>query len=220
MRKKEPTFPMILSVIILISGILFIVERKITNETTTVSAMATGTLSTVDKTNASKAVVLKLMEEMNQTEEKDNNNFTYKNYLKNYLKQQNIQLSSEVSIEISEKLLQLLTLMEMEHKTDFKAMSLDSREMGLNLIKDIYKSCGLKLYADYSGQVLKITDRKGNLLYQDKEVMGQEQIRISILIVILTFLLVLFTICFFLAKKNQLYKKDVTYDVQKKEGYA
>jgi hypothetical protein len=219
MREKEAIFRVTLSVLILLTGIFFMVERKVTNETIAVSAMSPGTQNTIDKTNISKAEVLKLIDKIKLSGGKNNSEFTYKNYLKEYL-QQDIYLTSEVSAKLSEELLQLINLLEMENKTDLKTMSLDSRELGIHLLQDIYKTCGLKLYADYFGQVVKITDTKGNLLYQEKETTGQEQFRLKALLCILILLLTLFVICILLAKKNQLYRKEGTFDVQKKEGYA
>ncbi|BCJ96620.1 hypothetical protein acsn021_41890 [Anaerocolumna cellulosilytica] len=220
MREKEAIFRITLSVLFLLTGIFFMVERKVTNETIAVTAMSSGTQNTLDKANISKEEVVKLIDKINLTGGKDNSEFTYNNYLKNYLQQQDMYLTAEASVKLSEKLLQLMNLLEMEDKTDLNAMSLEGRELGIHLLADIYKTCGLKLYADYSGQVVKITDIKGSLLYQDKETTGQEQLQLKVLLCILIFLLMLFAICILLAKKNQLYMKDVTFDVQKKEGYA
>jgi hypothetical protein len=145
---------------------------------------------------------------------------TYKKELKKYLESNDVNLNNSIAQNTVNKIIQLNTIMDMENEFNINKMSLDGRELAIHLTQEIYELCGLKLSYNMQGDIITITDKAGKNTYfknssnQKADFQGEVFIGSVVLILLLIFLV------FSIAKKNQLFVKDVKYDGIGEKGYA
>ncbi len=144
----------------------------------------------------------------------------YYNYLSKYFSSSGVELSTNAADKIQELIKDSDTLNRIEKENDIDRMSFDGREVAIYILKQIYELSGLKLVINIEGYIEQIADQSGNIIYQTNNPQGQMGFQVNALIIILTIILTLFSICFIIAKRNQLFKKGVEYDGFNEKGIA
>lgn len=129
----------------------------------------------------------------------------YIEYLIIYFSNTEKNLNNDTITKIEVKLQELTNLMNLENVNDVKEMSLDAKEIAINIIEQIYNLCGLNLEHNLKGDIQQISDINGNILYANKNMTDEETLNYAIIIIILLIWSFLFTICIRIAKENQLY---------------
>lgn len=137
----------------------------------------------------------------------------YYEYLKRYLKSSKVQLGTETLYQVEDKIKDIAVIMNLEKESDVEKMSLDSREIVLNIRSQIYKTCGLKLVHNLQGGIQKVSDINGNYFYLGESLFKQEVFDFTIMLSVLVVLLFLFNICLYIAKKNQLFIREEFYEL-------
>jgi hypothetical protein len=198
----------------------------ITNDDISTSTRASNVeFSKNNELNESEKVVLvmlangvKFFEE--QQSIKDNKLSIYVRYLKEYLSSSGVNLSTVEAKEIINKIISMNAVYFLERETDLKKMSLDGRGMLINISEHIYELCGLRLIHNMQGDIVQISDTTGKYIYVNDNPMEQDSFHMKILIIILSTLAILLSICIIIAKKSQLFMKDGIYDGFKEKEFA
>lgn len=148
----------------------------------------------------------------------------YEEYLQRYLSSSETRLTSSKTREVLNKIMELEAVLNLEKVNNYNEMSVDGRELAIKISKEIYKACNLKVYYNMQGSITRITDQADNLLYLNPDTLQHtvrdNGIRLDILIITLSVLCILFLLCVMIARKNQLFKKEVGYDGFKEEGFV
>lgn len=150
----------------------------------------------------------------------DNEYTIYVKYLHNYLSSTGVTLSSSKAYEALNKIIELNAIINIEHVSSFNKMSVDGKELALNLAQKIYDLCGLKLNYDIHGNINQILDQSGNFIYQNENTVQNTGIQFKALMITLVVIMILLGLCILIARKNQLFIKEVTYDGFKEEGFV
>lgn len=137
----------------------------------------------------------------------------YYEYLKGYLGSAKMHIGTETLYQLEDKMKDIDAIMNLEKESDIKKMSLDSREIVLNMTEQIYKDCGLKLVHNLYGGIQKVSDIKGNYFYFGESLFEQENFDFTIFLFVLDIFLFLFNICLYIAIKNQLFIKEEIYEL-------
>lgn len=145
---------------------------------------------------------------------------TYKNQLKSYFERDNVNVKDSITQDIVNKIIQLNAIMDMENEFDINKMSLDGRELAIRLSQEIYDMCGLKLSYNMQGEIIRITDKTGKDTFFKNSAYGKAEFQGEVLAVTVAAILFLILLCISIAKKNQLFVKDVKYDGFNEKGYA
>ena len=156
----------------------------------------------------------------NNPHKKDMNTyFIFNSCLINYLLTSEAELGSERYEEIKAKINQLINIIKLEGQTDFRAMSIDGKAVAIDIAKEIYKTCGLKLSITMKGEIREISDQSGNVIYENQGLLLQTEVRVVALIITLSGIVVLFGIIIIVAKRNNS-REEVVYDGFDKKRYA
>jgi hypothetical protein len=137
----------------------------------------------------------------------------YYEYLKRYLNSGEVELGLETLSQLEDKAKDITAIMNLEKESNIKNMSLDSREIVLNITEQIYKICGLKLVHNLQGGIQKVSDMNGNYFYLGESLFKQEFFDFTIYLSVLAVMFFLFHICLCIAKKNQLFIKEEIYEL-------
>lgn len=137
----------------------------------------------------------------------------YYEYLKSYLESANVQLGLKTLNQLEDKIKDIAAIMSLEKEDDIQNMPINSREIILNITKQIYKTCGLKLVYKLQGGIQKVSDINGNYFYLGECLFEQEFFDFTIFLSVLSVVLLLFNICLYIAKKNQLFIKEEIYEL-------
>jgi hypothetical protein len=140
--------------------------------------------------------------------------------LQEYLSSSEVFLTSNQAIQIENNLIDLQEIMNSEGETEFTKMSLEGKKVAIFLAEQIYELCNLKLELNMEGNIEKISDNSGNIIYENGAPISQLGIQINLLIITLTSMATLISICIIIAKKNQLFMKEVGYDGFDEERFA
>jgi len=125
-----------------------------------------------------------------------------------YLSYPMINLSYYQSDELLEIIEQFNNILMLEKQCDFPSMNLDARGIAINLAKNIYKKCGLRLYTNFDGSIYKITDFSGNLIYVKDNPIEKTAIQWKVLFITLTIIITLLIIILII-KRMQIVKEEV-----------
>ena len=137
-----------------------------------------------------------------------------------YLSSSEVYLTSKQALQIESSLIDLQEIMNSEGETEFAKMSLKGKNVVIFLTKQIYELCNLKLELNVEGNIEKITDYSNNIIYSNNAQSSQLGTQVNILIITLASLAILLSICFIIAKKNQLFIKEVEFDGLNEERFA
>lgn len=121
---------------------------------------------------------------------------------------------------LEEKITQLISIMNIEKESDFTKMSLDGRAVAIDIAKQIYEICGLRLITSLEGEIVRILDEAGNVLFNN--ISSAPSYNFQPLVLVLTFAVIftLFGINLMIGRKNNLYQKDVRYDEFDEKRFA
>ena len=110
-------------------------------------------------------------------------------------------------------------ILDQEKRGEFMNMSLEGRQLILYIFNDIFELSGFQVTINLDGEIEKITDSMGVLMYSHAQtdlsgIQGKE------LVIVLSIILLALLVCILIAKKNQLFRKEVAYDGLNKKQYA
>lgn len=194
----------IVCIIAITRGSLIISDDIKTSATVTTKKI----LENVNLNDSEKIIINMLKNKMKQqnTQEdmKSETHSTYIDCLESYLSSSDKNLSKEKCYEVVELIKSINVIMTIEKENDFKKMSLDGREVATHICEQIYQLCGLNIIYALDGDIVQITDNSGNFLYnnENSSVRGKFSIYKFVIVFIIWFFLL--SICFVLAKTNQL----------------
>ncbi|MDF2486933.1 MAG: hypothetical protein K0R46_3101 [Herbinix sp.] len=140
--------------------------------------------------------------------------------LHEYLSSSEVCLTSKQASQIVSNIIDLQEIMNYEGEAEFSKMSLEGKKVAIYLTEQIYELCNLKLQLNMEGNIEKISDRSDNIIYSNRAPTSQHGIQVNILIITLTSMAILLSICIAIAKKNQLFMKEVGYDGFDEERFA
>jgi hypothetical protein len=132
----------------------------------------------------------------------------FTNKLKEYLSNPKINLSYYQSDELIELIEQFNSILILEKECDFTMMTLDARDIAINLAKNIYESCGLRLSTYIDGSIYRITDLTGNIIYENINPIEKTAIQWKVLFITLTIIITLLIIILII-KRMQIVKEEV-----------
>jgi uncharacterized membrane protein YidH (DUF202 family) len=144
----------------------------------------------------------------------------YFNTLEKYLNNNTIRLTGSQAAAIQEKLLKIQEILTGEMQTDYTLLSLDGRKIVFCLLGQIYEIYGLHMEGDAECTIINVSDSSANTLYSSNISEPLPEIQWYALVVLFICIIVLFIICFFVARRNRLFHKEETYDGFEKEKYA
>jgi len=152
-------------------------------------------------------------------QENTTNSIFYKT-LQEYLSSSEVYLTSNKAHQIEDKIIDLQEIMSSEGETDFAIMSLEGKKVAIYISEQIYELCDLKLVLDMEGNIEEISESSGDIIYTKYTPVSQDGFQIKVLIIILASMTTLLSICIIIAKKNQLFMKEVVYDGFDEERFA
>jgi hypothetical protein len=156
---------------------------------------------------------------IDQLEQSDDQCAIYFNGLKEYLSSADLSCKEKEVLQINQLLDDLKDVLQLEPKKDFDKMSLDGRKIAGFISEQIYRICDLKLAFNMQGQIEKIEDKNGYELYSLQTTSVQE-VQIDIFVITVLIILLLLCLCIIIAKKNQLFIKEVIFDGINEKGFA
>jgi hypothetical protein len=144
----------------------------------------------------------------------------YYNTLEDFFCSEKVEISTDQAAAVNEKIMKINAILTEEGKTDYTRLSMDARNAVLYLLEQVYEGCGLKLSDNMEGTITKITDLSGNILYSQASREQQSGFQWDVMAVIIAFNVLLFIICRLIARKNQLFNKEESYDGFDEEKFA
>jgi uncharacterized membrane protein len=224
---KQIIMPPLLSICILFTIVCIgvIAGRVTTKEEFSIETISANDQILENKQlNESEKVILSLLtSNNNEADTKVSKDSEYEIYVKNlqeYLSKTEVSLTKEQGNIAARKIVEMNGIMDLEKENDIRKMSLDSREIAISLSKEIYETCGLKLTYNLKGEIIRIYDKAGKFHYLNESQINQSGFQFDALMITLVVIVSLLFICVFIAKKHQLYMKDVRYDGFNEERYA
>jgi hypothetical protein len=149
------------------------------------------------------------------------NRFTvYISNLSKYFSSSGVSLSKEKAAEIQKLIQGRNDLLSLENVNDINKMSLDGRKLIIYIYEKIYELSGLYITFDAEYSIEKIESQYGDILYLNSTSEKQPVFRVEVLVITLSFILSLVTLCFIIAKKNQIIVKGGSYDGFDEKEYA
>lgn len=228
---KEHIMPPIITIFILLFLAAFIViTRGLYNNqehgsnipvmSFSIAAFDNTGLNSSEQELLSKLYEVLVLPEQNPAGETITMNEVYFNTLREYISNSEAFLTTAKISQISDKINQLQDIIILEDKTDFTKMTIDGRKAATNLAKQIYELNNL--YLDYSmdGSIERIADISGAILFSNDASIGQQSFQLEAVIITIGLIVVLLCICIIIAKKNQLFVKEVIYDGFEEERFA
>lgn len=130
----------------------------------------------------------------------------YYQYLEEQYRNTGFLLDKNDVTQINELINDLDELIHLEQQSQIGNMSLDGREVAVYILGEIYGLSGLKLEINNEGEIGQISDPAGKVLYQYS--LGQQtEFRYDALVIIVAVILILISICFRVARRQQLFEK-------------
>lgn len=139
--------------------------------------------------------------------------YKYYQFLLGYLSRPDVELKENTVYKVEEKMNDMFEIINLEEKNKIEEMSIDCRQVAISIREDIYKSCGLKLVHNYKGDIQKVIDGKGNSFNISEKNNKLEVFDFTIFLIILVIWFLLLCVCFYISKKNHLYKKEERYEL-------
>lgn len=141
----------------------------------------------------------------------------YESFLMQYLNSEGTDLSAREEEQVALKAEELKELLSFEGKKNLGELSADGREVAIGLTREVFSACGLKAGVNPLGELISLEGTSGSItLIEDSE----QHINAGVLLIAITVVGVLLTICYVLSKKSRILIKDVKYDGFHKEEFA
>lgn len=216
---------------ILISIFVFIIAARIamdSDEDQTESIMGISNTSKIPDgkgLNESEQLILALLTRSNgglepAFGEEEHTEYDYYNYLKDYFTYSECMLSASELRQLEELIQERDEIFRLEQEKVVSKMSLDARELIIYIEERIYELCGLTITFTVDSQIERIEEHTGNIIYQLSVSPQQSTFHMDIFIIVLLSILVLLGICVAVARKNQLFIKEVKYGGFDEKEYA
>lgn len=171
--------------------------------------------------NTEKVIVSLLAGKLKETDKEKNTDYKlYVEQLNNFLSRSNVNLSEDTGETAAKKILEMSAIMDLEKVNDFNEMTLDGRVLVTNLSKEIYDLCGLKLNYNLQGEITRVSDKAGKIIYQNETQIKQSGFQFTKLMIILIVMAILILNCVVIAKKHKLYTKEVVFNGFEEKRFA
>lgn len=227
---KKSTMPPILTISILILIISFVMIARGLIQTSydkvSIPTQSSDSIINDDKElNTSEREVLTMLSSViklpDQVNQGNTINSIYNAALHKYLRSSDVYLTSTQARQVKDKIIDMQGIISFEGKSDFSLISLEGRKVIIYISEQIYELCGLKLVLNMEGIIEQISDLSGNIIYTNLAASTvPESFQMNALVLTLLFIATLFGICTIIAKKNQLFIKEVAYDGFEEERFA
>lgn len=143
------------------------------------------------------------------------------NSLKAHYESPEVELSPESALDICELVSSRNDIVSLEKETQISRMSYDAREMVIHLLKRICEISGMKLMINDAGNIEKIVDGTGHIIYQEENPPIGVGFRLNAVIITLVLLVFLLIISIVISKKSQIMVvKGGDYDGIDEEEFA
>ncbi|HWT26726.1 MAG TPA: hypothetical protein VN131_02200 [Mobilitalea sp.] len=153
-------------------------------------------------------------------DEGNHNVSLYYNSLQLYLSSSKTNISPETAIQVKDTIIKLQDIIEIENKSDITKMSFDGRKIAIYLLERIYDLCNLNIVYNSAGDIERISNQTGKIIYNNGVPLTTMGYNLDALVITLVTIVILLGCCILIAKKNQLFSKDVIYDGFDEEGFA
>lgn len=229
LRDNKCIMPPALTIGLFIALFSFIIITRVlihrSNEEISIPAQSKNiSISENSDLNQSEVTILsmlwKVLDLSNQKEQGEASNLLYYRVLEEHFSNDDVNMNSSQALDMKDKIDDMREIINSERQTDISNMSLDGRKIAIYIVKQVYAICGLQLDLTMEGNIEKITNQSGNTIFQKTVPTNHEVFQMNALIITIVLALTLFSICFLIAKKNQLFNKDVIYDEFDEERFA
>jgi hypothetical protein len=190
-------------------------EYSIPTFSTKLITMEESELKTERDLEAQLSGVLKVL----SLQEDNSNHETVYNLLLEEAHDNSLNFTEDDLSRLHNKMLDLQEVLRLEKVSEFKDMSLEGRKLIIYIVRDILRLYGYHLTVNLDGDIEKISDLSGVLVYS-KTQLNFSEIQFKGLVFVLSFVFLALLICILIAKKKQLFEKDVRYDGLNKKRYA
>ena len=143
---------------------------------------------------------------------------TYVKYLKDYFIRPKTELSKSCAYEAQEIIENIFTILRYEKDTSIKNISLDGKGTVTNLFEQLFNICGLKLVHNLSGNIMKISNAKGFIIYENEVWVKPLKFYFNDFMIILAIIMTLISFGTIIARRNQLFIKEVGCNECNDEG--
>lgn len=130
-----------------------------------------------------------------------------------------VDISEDNLLQLQDRMSELQEVIRLEGGNEFKNMSLEGRRLIIYIAKEIFVLYGYRLNVNLDGDIEKISDLSGGIVYSHSQ-LNFSEIQFKGLAIVISFVFIALLLCILIAKKNQLFKKDVRYDGLNKKRYA
>lgn len=130
----------------------------------------------------------------------------YYGYLEKHYRSTEFQMDNETAVQMNELIDDMNELILLEKQYRISDMTLDGREVAVHILGRIYELSGLELVIDNEGNIEQISDLADSVLYRNTQ-QEPTDFRYDTLILIVTVVLVMISICFNIARRNRLFEK-------------
>lgn len=226
MNKRSKPFFMTVVILIFISSVLTLARLSLKYEEKNSALVCSDNLilDDTDGLNESEKQVIRKISSFipipdNQRKREFENQNIYINFLKKYLSSPGINLSKTRANEVKNLINDRDELMKLEKKVDISEMSFDGKKAATYILTQIYEMCGMKPVINMNGEIEKISDQSGDIIYIKRSLNRKEGFRAEGLVISFTVIFALLCICYILSSKKQIYEKGGIYDgFNKKEA--
>ncbi len=138
--------------------------------------------------------------------------------LKN-LRDQVIGMSDEKLELLYKRVMDIQMIIKQEKSVEIQNMSIEGRRLIFYIINEIFELSGYQITINLDGKIEKISDSSGELVYSytQSDLSGVQG---KGLVIVLSIIFLALLVCILIAKKNQLFRKDVIYDGLNEKQYA
>jgi hypothetical protein len=143
----------------------------------------------------------------------------YFEYLMQYYRNNDLKFNKEAVTRINGLINDMNELIHLEESSQISEMSLDGREVYIYILEQVYELSGLEVIINSDGDIEQVSDQTGSVIYQDKPEQ-QTIFQVNSLIIIVSAIVVMISICCAIARRNQLFEKDVEYHGVKEKRVA
>jgi hypothetical protein len=178
----------------------------------------------VELGDAERVILGMLFDEMELSledrEKEDNTYYIYWESLYKHLSSSGMELGNSKADQVKVKIDELNHIIKLEQESDFTEMSINGREIAIDISKQIYKLCGLVLKTNMEGTIAYISDENGQDIYRKNIQVQQTGFHTYAFLITLSSIIILLGTIFIIVKSNQLFKKEVKSDGFDEERFA
>lgn len=102
---------------------------------------------------------------------------------------------------------ELLVVSNLEKDNNINNMSIDGRDMAISLIKDIFGLYGLNIEFGMNGEIQKVNDELGNLIYQNVENIKVMKFQVFHLFIVVCVIFLFIILSILISRKSKIIVK-------------